>query len=144
MAWPIAFTPTLYSDLAHVMQQAKTNRGIFFRLIFGYATIGLVTVLAAWFSINRIENQVSAAPIIYEQALFNLRKIESLSNDAAQKLFAYLLNGVEEELTDYRKVVETLPSNFNMFALSAMLSAPGEESQLAQFSAIKRTWGSFR
>ncbi len=46
------------------MQQAKTNRVIFFRLIFGYATIGLVTVLVAWFSINRIENQVSAAPII--------------------------------------------------------------------------------
>ena len=96
-------------------------------MILGYATIGLVTVLAAWFSINRIENQVSAAPIMYEQALFNLRKIESLSNDAAEELFSYLLSDVEEELKEYRKVVDALPSNFNTFASSAMLSTPGEE-----------------
>jgi len=125
------------------MQQTIKNRIIISRLVFGYISIGLITVLAAWFTINRIENEVSAAPIIYDQALFNLRKIESLSNDAAQELFAYLLNGVEEELTDYRKVVETLPSNFNMFASSAKLSALGAESQLAQFLALERTWGSF-
>ena len=125
------------------MQQAKTNKVIFPRLIFGYATIGLATVLAAWFSINRIENQVNAAPIVYEQALFNLRKIESLSNDAAEELFSYLLSGGEEELKEYRQIVETLPSNFNTFASSAMLSTPEEASQLAQFSAVKRSWGSF-
>ncbi|MDG2278809.1 MAG: PAS domain-containing protein [Pseudomonadales bacterium] len=125
------------------MQQTKPREFIFSRLIFGYATIGLVIVLAALFSINRIENQISAAPIIYEQALFKLRKIESLSNDAAQELFAYLLSGLEEDLMDYRKVVEILPSNFDSFALLAMLSSPEEASQLAQFSAIKRSWGSF-
>jgi PAS domain S-box-containing protein len=143
MAFPIAFTPSFYSKTAHGMQQTIKNRIIISRLVFGYISIGLITVLAAWFTINRIENEVSAAPIIYDQALFNLRKIESLSNDAAQELFAYLLNGVEEELTDYRKVVETLPSNFNMFASSAKLSALGAESQLAQFLALERTWGSF-
>ena len=125
------------------MQEASNNRVVFPRLIFGYATIGLVTVLAAWFSINRIENQVNAAPIVYEQALFNLRKIESLSNDAAEELFAYLLSGGEEELKEYRQVVETLPSHFNTFASSAMLSTPGEEPQQAKFLAIKRTWKSF-
>ena len=125
------------------MQEVSNNRVVFPRLIFGYATIGLVTVLAAWFSINRIENQVNAAPIVYEQALFNLRKIESLSNDAAEELFSYLLSGGEEELAEYRQVVATLPSDFNTFASSAMLSTPGEEPQQAKFLAIKRTWKSF-
>ncbi|MBT7529621.1 MAG: PAS domain-containing protein, partial [Gammaproteobacteria bacterium] len=128
---------------AHVMSKTISNKVFFPRLIFGYATIGLATVLAAWFSINRIENQVNAAPIVYEQALFNLRKIESLSNDAAEELFSYLLSGGEEELKEYRQIVETLPSNFNTFASSAMLSTPEEASQLAQFSAVKRSWGSF-
>ena len=128
---------------AHVMSKTISNKVFFPRLIFGYATIGLATVLAAWFSINRIENQVNAAPIVYEQALFNLRKIESLSNDAAEELFSYLLSGGEEELAEYRQVVATIPSDFNTFASSAMLSTPGEEPQQAKFLAIKRTWKSF-
>ena len=143
MASPSAFRATLYSVPASVMQQPNLNKVFFYRVIFGYATIGLLILLAALFSINRIENRVSVAPIIYEQALFNLRKIESLSNEAAQELFAYLLNGLEEELMGYRKVVEILPSKFDSFALSAMLSTPEEASQLAQFSAVKRSWGSF-
>ena len=125
------------------MQETKTKKVVFFRLIVGYATIGLVTVLAAWFSINRIENQISATPIIYELALFNLRKIESVSNDAAEELFSYLLGGVEGELKEYREVVDALPSNFDTFASSAMLSTPEEKPQRAQFLAIKRTWGNF-
>ena len=98
MASPSAFRATLYSVPASVMQQPNLNKVFFYRVIFGYATIGLLILLAALFSINRIENRVSVAPIIYEQALFNLRKIESLSNEAAQELFAYLLNGLEESL----------------------------------------------
>ena len=56
------------------MQEVSTSGILFARLIFGYVTIALVTVLAAWISINRIENQITAAPILYERALFNKLK----------------------------------------------------------------------
>ena len=49
----------------------------------------------------------------------------------------------EEEEEEYRKILDALLSNFKTFASSVTLSYPGEKPQLAQFSAIKRSWENF-
>ena len=121
----------------------NTNSNIFPRLILGFVAIGFVTVLASLIVIKRIDNDVNAAHRVYEQALYHLQEIQSVSDQAAQRLFGYLLSGFEEELTIHRELLEALPAKFDTFASAAMLATPGEESPKESFLIIKQNWQDF-
>jgi len=121
----------------------NTNSNIFPRLILGFVAIGFVTVLASLIVIKRIDNDVNAAHRVYEQASYHLREIQSVSDQAAQRLFGYLLSGFEEELTLHRELLEALPAKFDTFASAAMLATPGEESPKESFLIIKQNWQDF-
>ena len=121
----------------------NTNSNIFPRLILGFVAIGFVTVLASLIVIKRIDNDVNAAHRVYEQASYHLREIQSVSDQAAQRLFGYLLSGFEEELTIHRELLEALPAKFDTFASAAMLATPGEESPKESFLIIKQNWQDF-
>ena len=134
---------TPHSRSAKVMEQQETNKSIFPRLIISYVLVGLIGLVAASFAIYRIDTELDAKPIIYEQALFDLHVINSLSDQGAQNLFGYLLNGIEKELTNYRKVVENLPARFDAFTSSTLLSTPGEQAQRELFEIIEQSWEKF-
>ncbi|MBT3624953.1 MAG: hypothetical protein HN526_12725, partial [Gammaproteobacteria bacterium] len=121
----------------------NTNSNIFPRLILGFVAIGFVTVLASLIVIKRIDNDVNAAHRSYEQALYELREIQSVSDQAAQRLFGYLLNGFEEELTIHRELVEALPAKFDTFVSAAMLANSGEGRPRKFFLTIKQNWQDF-
>ena len=126
----------------HEKNEAK-QKHVFFRLILSYAILGVVISLAAIVGIRSIDDELSATPIVYEQALYDLHAIEASSDRGAQALYAYLLTGVQEELIEYRRTVETLPTKFDAFASSAFLSTTQEESQRIRFDAIKKSWANF-
>ena len=69
--------------------------------------------LTALLGINSIDDELSATPMVYEEALYDLHSVEIISDRDAQALYVYLLTVVKSELSEYRENAETLPSKFD-------------------------------
>lgn len=68
-------------------------------MILSYVTLGIVISLTALLGINSIDDELSATPMVYEEALYDLHSVESISDRGVQALYAYLLTGVKSELS---------------------------------------------
>ncbi len=109
-------------------------------LIVGYLAVALVLVFAGWYAVARVESEANRITDRYEQASDSLLRIDSLANDGAQEVFAYLVSDLEEELEDFRVAARSISTEFTRFASIARLSELGNEERLAQLTIIQDRW----
>lgn len=99
--------------------------------------------MTGWYGIARTESAANNVTDRHEQAFASLLRIDGLANDSAQEMFAYLLSGLEEELTNFQQVVNTTSMEFARFVAIDQLSEAGNEEQLNQFTVIQESWSSY-
>lgn len=113
------------------------------RLTFGFFVIGVVMVSVTWLSIYRIDHRLDGAANPYGDTLYSLLKIRNASNQANQKLFAYLLRRDEAELAAFREMSKEINREAARFSSFADLTGNGSAAMQA-FSTMQDNWSDFQ